>query len=68
VHGPTLPAFQDDAPYNVVDVLLDEGIHFQSQVLDCPPEDIHVDMRVEAVFVPVTRRRDAGQVPSRVKR
>jgi len=33
---------------------LDEGIRFQSQVLDCPPEDIHVDMRVEAVFVPVT--------------
>ena len=54
VHGPTLPAFQDDLPYNVVDVLTDEGVHFQSQVLDCPPEEIYVGMPVEAVFVPVT--------------
>ena len=54
VHGPTLPAFQDDLPYNVVDVLTDEGVHFQSQVLDCPPEEIYAGMPVEAVFVPVT--------------
>jgi uncharacterized OB-fold protein len=54
VHGPTLPAFQDDLPYNVVDVLMDEGVHFQSQVLDCPPEDIHAGMPVEATFVPVS--------------
>ncbi len=54
VHGPTLPAFQDDLPYNVVDVLTDEGIHFQSQVLDCPPEEIYAGMPVEAVFVPVS--------------
>ncbi len=54
VHGPTLPAFRDDLPYNVVDVLTDEGIHFQSQVLDCPPDEIYAGMPVEAVFVPVT--------------
>ncbi|MBY0276162.1 OB-fold domain-containing protein [Candidatus Binatia bacterium] len=54
VRGPTLPAFQDKLPYNVVDVLLDEGVHFQSEVLDCAPEEIHAGMPVEAVFVPVT--------------
>jgi len=54
VHGPTLPAFQDQLPYNVVDVLLDEGVHFQSQVLDCPPAEIEAGMRVQAVFVPVS--------------
>ncbi len=54
VHGPTLPAFQDQLPYNVVDVLLDEGVHFQSQVLDCPPAEIRASMPVEAVFVPVS--------------
>jgi len=54
VHGPTLPAFEDEVPYNVVDVLLDEGIHFQSQLLDCPPDEIHADMPVQAVFVPVS--------------
>jgi uncharacterized OB-fold protein len=53
VHPPTLPAFESELPYNVVDVLLEEGIHFQSQVLDCPPGEIHAGLRVEAVFVPV---------------
>jgi len=55
VRGPTLPAFADKLPYNVVDVLMDEGVHFVSEVLDCAPEEIHADMQVEAVFVPVTQ-------------
>ena len=70
VHGPTLPAFQDQVPYNVVDVLLDEGIHFVSQVLECPPDALRADLPVTAVFVPVTdeitlvkfRRAPAGGV------
>lgn len=53
VRGPTLPAFQDRLPYNVVDVLLEEGVHFVSQVLDVAPEDIAAGMPVEAVFVPL---------------
>jgi uncharacterized OB-fold protein len=53
-HGPTLPAFESQVPYNVVDVLLDEGVHFQSQLLDCPPAEIRAGMPVEAVFVPVS--------------
>jgi uncharacterized OB-fold protein len=52
--GPTLPAFEAKLPYNVVDVLLDEGVHFVSEVLDCPPEAIHAGMRVEATFVAVS--------------
>ena len=51
VHGPTLPAFRDELPYNVVDVELDEGVHFQSQLLDCGPGQIEAGMPVEAVFV-----------------
>ena len=54
VRGPTLPAFADRVPYNVVDVLLEEGIHFVSEVLDCPPEAIEAGMPVVATFVPVT--------------
>jgi uncharacterized OB-fold protein len=54
VHGPTLPVFQDQLPYNVVDVLMDEGVHFQSQVLDCAPQEIRAGMPVQAVFVPVS--------------
>ncbi len=54
VHGPTLPVFQDDLPYNVVDVLTEEGVHFVSQVLDVEPEDIRPGLPVEAVFVPAS--------------
>ncbi|HJQ84254.1 MAG TPA: OB-fold domain-containing protein [Candidatus Binatia bacterium] len=54
VRGPTLPAFEAKLPYNVVDVLLAEGVHFVSEVLDCPPEEIRGGMPVEAVFVPAT--------------
>jgi uncharacterized OB-fold protein len=54
VHGPTLPAFEASLPYNVVDVLLDEGIHFVSQVLDCPADALRAGLPVEAVFVPAS--------------
>jgi hypothetical protein len=54
VHGPTLPAFQHKLPYNVVDVLLEEGVHLVSEVLDCPPGEICAGLPVEATFVPVT--------------
>jgi uncharacterized OB-fold protein len=54
VRGPTLPAFEAKLPYNVVDVLMDEGVHFVSEILDCPPEAIRGGLPVEATFVPVT--------------
>jgi uncharacterized OB-fold protein len=54
VRGPTLPAFEPRLPYNVVDVLLDEGVHFVSELLDCAPEELHAGMRVEAAFVPAS--------------
>jgi hypothetical protein len=54
VRGPTLPAFEARIPYNVVDVLMEEGVHFVSEVLDCPPEEIRAGMPVEAVFVPAS--------------
>ena len=54
VRGPTLPAFEHKVPYNVVDVLLEEGVHFVAEVLDCPPEEIHAGMAVVATFVPLS--------------
>jgi len=54
VRGPTLPAFEHKVPYNVVDVLMEEGVHFVSEVVDCAPEEITAGMRVQAVFVPVS--------------
>jgi len=54
VRGPTLPAFEEKLPYNVVDVLMDEGVHFVSEVLDCAPQEIRAGMRVRATFVALT--------------
>jgi hypothetical protein len=54
VRGPTLPAFQHKLPYNVVDVRMEEGVHFVSEVIDCAPEDIRAGMPVVATFVPVS--------------
>jgi uncharacterized OB-fold protein len=54
VRGPTLPVFEPRIPYNVVDVLMDEGVHFVSEVLDCAPEEMRPGMAVEAVFVPAS--------------
>ncbi len=54
VRGPTLPAFTAKLPYNVVDVLMEEGVHFVSEVLDCAPEEIYAGMPVEATLVPAS--------------
>jgi uncharacterized OB-fold protein len=54
VHGPTLPAFRDQLPYNVIDVLTEEGVHFQSQLVDCAADEIVAGMAVEAVFEPAS--------------
>lgn len=54
VHGPTLPAFQDRLPYNVVAVALDEGVYMVSNLVDCPADAIRIGMPVEVVFEPLT--------------
>ncbi|MCH2173766.1 OB-fold domain-containing protein [Myxococcota bacterium] len=50
VRGPTLPVFQERVPLVVADVLLDEGVHFQAELLDCTPEEVRADLPVEATL------------------
>jgi uncharacterized OB-fold protein len=47
-------AFDDALPYVVAIVELDEGVRLVSNVVDCPPERVHIGMPVEAVFDAVT--------------
>jgi uncharacterized OB-fold protein len=46
------PATAGVVPYNVVVVQLDDcgGVLMPSNVLDCPPEDVHVGMAVEMAW------------------
>lgn len=50
VHGPTLPVFQAQAPYNVAVIQLDEGPFMVSNVVGCRAEQLRIGMRVEVVF------------------
>ena len=44
------PAFHGQEPYAPVVVEMDEGLRLLGRVLDCPPEELEIDMPVEVVF------------------
>jgi len=48
------PGFADQVPYAVVVVQLEEGARILSNLLDCPVQDVRVDMPVEVVFEELT--------------
>lgn len=48
------PGFAAEVPYAVVLVALDEGPRMISNVVGCPPSDIHIGMPVEVVFETVS--------------
>lgn len=52
VTHPVHPATASAVPYNVAIVQLDDcgGVLIPSNVLDCPPEDVHVGMAVELAW------------------
>lgn len=51
VHRPPLPVFP--APYVVATVALEEGPLMLTNLVDCVPEDLVMDMPVEVVFQPL---------------
>ena len=54
VYQPANPAFRDDVPYIYAMVQLDEGPRMISNLVDCPIEDVEMDMPVSAIFDDVT--------------
>ena len=48
------PAFVDNAPYAPVVVEMEEGVRLVSQMVDCAPDALTIDMAVEVVFVAMT--------------
>lgn len=51
---PMHPAFQAEVPYASVVIEMDEGVRILSEVVDCPPDELEIDMPVEVVFDDVT--------------
>jgi uncharacterized OB-fold protein len=63
------PAFQDDVPYNVALVELEEDLRMFSNIVDVDLEEIEVGMHVEVVFddvapdLTIPRFRPRGPAP-----
>lgn len=55
-HRPPSPAFEADVPYAIALVELDDmpGIRIASNVIGCNPKEVHVGMKVKAVFEDAT--------------
>jgi hypothetical protein len=51
---PLHPAFKDSTPYAPVVVEMDEGVRLVSEVVDCKPDELTIDMPVEVLFDAVT--------------
>jgi uncharacterized OB-fold protein len=54
------PGFEDESPYNVALIELEEGPRLFTNLVDCEPAEIRCDMPVEVVFDQVT---DAVTLP-----
>lgn len=48
------PAFQAEVPYVFAIVELEEGVRLVTNVVNCRPEEVRVDMAVKAVYDDVT--------------
>ena len=54
VQQPANPAFRDDVPYVYAVVQLEEGPRIVSNIVQCNPDTLRVDMPLETVFDDVT--------------
>jgi len=50
VHHPPFEEWEDAVPYTLGFIQLEEGVYIFSQIINCDPEDIAVDMPVSVVF------------------
>lgn len=50
VHRPPSRKFEEDVPYTVALVELDEGVRMMSNIVEIEPQDVRVGMEVEVVF------------------
>ena len=53
MHQP-YPGFEDEVPYNIALVELEEGVRCFSNIVDCDNADLHVGMPLEVVFEDLT--------------
>ena len=54
------PGFAEDVPYVLALVELDGGVKMFTNIVGCPPQDVHIGMAVEVTFI---RASDQISVP-----
>ena len=54
VHQPAHPTFRGDSPYVYAIIQLDEGVRMVSNIVDCPHDELAINMPVVADFDAVT--------------
>lgn len=52
VHQAPMAAYQQDCPYVLALVELEEGVRMMTNIVGCDPEAVHVGMKVRAAFEP----------------
>ncbi len=50
VYRALVPGFEDDVPYVVAMIELDEGVRLLSQIIYCEPEAVFIGLRVSVIF------------------
>jgi len=59
VHDPP-PGLETQKPYVVAIVEMDGGVRVTSQIVDCDPKDVRIDMPVEVAFRKLGEDGSAG--------
>ncbi|HDM67174.1 MAG TPA: Zn-ribbon domain-containing OB-fold protein [Thermoplasmatales archaeon] len=54
--------FEDQVPYAIAIVELDEGPRVTAQIVDCKPEDVKIGMRVESTFRKIQQDGTTGAI------
>ena len=54
--------FEDQVPYPIAIVELDEGPRITAQIVDCKPEDVKIDMKVESTFRKIQQDGSTGAI------
>jgi uncharacterized OB-fold protein len=50
IHRPPSHSFEEDVPYIVAIIELDEGPRLMSNIIEAKPDEVQVNMRVEVIF------------------
>ncbi len=54
--------FEEQVPYPVAIIQLDEGPKLTAQLVDCSPDEIHIGMKVESVFRKIQQDGSTGAI------